>query len=58
MPRYRIDTVQDFSVSYHVEAETEDEAWEKLLEGNQSEPLEQIPGDITGEEDQTEIYLD
>lgn len=59
MATYLIQTEQSFSVSYAVEADSPEEAWEELIDANGIAHCEdQSPNEITGEFDTSYIRLD
>lgn len=60
MATYSIQTEQSFSVTYEVDAESPEEAWEALLFGGigEAECVDQSPGEIIGEIEDAFIRLD
>ena len=60
MATYNIQTEQSFSVTYEVEADSPQEAWETLLFGsiNEAECVDQAPGEIIGDFDTSYVGLD
>lgn len=54
MPKYRITTTQEFFVTYDVEANSPQEAWDALWNGA-GDCTEQIPNIITGTKTDADI---
>ena len=59
--RIAIQTTQEFHVTYVVDAESNDEAWEKLMSATNLEVNcdDQVPGEITGSKNEAgfeEVY--
>ena len=55
MPKYSIQTIQEFYVTYTTYGDDEDDAWDNLLENDSDECIEQIPSSIVGSRRQASI---
>lgn len=50
MPSYRVETTQEFLVTYKVEGDSYDDAWDNLMDSDgEAECVEQIPSRMLGD---------